>query len=240
MKKPENYKEMSRKRVLELIEEFCGSEHDRKQQAFADMCGVSKSSISQYVNGTNAPGNVSAAKIANRCNVNPLWVMGFDVDRMSDADRFGKFANYINAKNVPDSIAPTTTDTYPLLGEVACGEPIIANPEYEVHSDGRRINADAVVEAKGDSMIGARIFDGDVVFIKYADTVENGQIAAVLVENMQSYDAEVVLKRFYRYGNNLIVLRSENPAYPDIEIHKEDHRRVKVIGKAIAFQSELR
>lgn len=75
-----DYKERSRDRIIELIEEFC-PDTNRKQQAFADMCGVSKFSISQYVNGTNAPGNITAAKIASKCNVDPLWVMGFDVPK---------------------------------------------------------------------------------------------------------------------------------------------------------------
>ena len=88
-------------------------------------------------------------------------------------------------------------------------------------------------------MIGARINDGDVVFIKFQEEVENGQIAAVILESMESDDAEIVLKRFYKYGDDLIVLRSENPAYTDIEIRKEEHRTVRIIGKAVAFQSDL-
>lgn len=225
-------------RRIEQAREYAGL----SKKELSNKAHVSPSTVTRYERGEF--GRIKIAIIeafANATGVNPSWIDG-NSDKMvlNDADRFWNWAKEFNARNFPDSITPATTDTYPLLGEVACGEPIIANPEYEVYSDGHRINADAVVKAKGDSMIGARIFDGDVVFIKYADTVENGQIAAVLVENMQSYDAEVVLKRFYRYGNDLIVLRSENPAYPDIEIHKEEHRRVKVIGKAIAFQSELR
>lgn len=81
VKRDDKYKNASMERIIELIEEFCGTEADRKQQAFADMCGVSKFSISQYVNGSNAPGNITAAKIANKCKVDPLWVMGFDVPK---------------------------------------------------------------------------------------------------------------------------------------------------------------
>ena len=81
MRRNDSFKNKSRERIIELIEEFCGSNVDRKQQSFADMCGVSKFSISQYVNGTNAPGNITAAKIARKCNVDPLWVMGFDVPK---------------------------------------------------------------------------------------------------------------------------------------------------------------
>ena len=79
-------------RMRKLIDEFSNG----KQQDFADMCGVSKYSISQYVNGQNTPGNVTAALIASKCNVNPMWVMGFDVDRKSDADRFKGFAKAYN------------------------------------------------------------------------------------------------------------------------------------------------
>lgn len=86
MKKPNDYKENARKRIIMLIEEFTGAERSAKQQTFADMCGISKASVSQYVSGSNTPGNVSAAKIAERCNVSPLWVMGFDVPRTSDVD----------------------------------------------------------------------------------------------------------------------------------------------------------
>ena len=78
--KENDYKEITRERIIELIEEFC-PDTNRKQQSFADMCGISKYSVSQYVNGTNAPGNITAAKIASKCNVDPLWVMGFDVPK---------------------------------------------------------------------------------------------------------------------------------------------------------------
>lgn len=135
-------------------------------------------------------------------------------------------------------LTPVTTKTFPLLGEVSCGEPIIANNQYEVLSDGRALNADAVVKAKGDSMIGARIYDGDIVFIRYQEQVENGEIAAVIIESADTYDAEIVLKRFYRY-DSIIVLRSENPNYKDMEYQGNDMNRVRVLGKAIAFQSEL-
>lgn len=98
MSKDEQYKKASQERIIELIEEFCGSEADRKQQAFADMCGVSKFSISQYVNGSNAPGNITAAKIASKCRVDPLWVMGFDVPKRK------KFKATFNAEDLHKSL----------------------------------------------------------------------------------------------------------------------------------------
>ena len=65
-------------RIRQLVSAF------PSQQEFADYCHVSKYSVSQYVSGTNAPGNVNAAKIAKCFSLNPLWVMGFDVPKERD------------------------------------------------------------------------------------------------------------------------------------------------------------
>ena len=65
----------SQSRIIQLIAEFC----EGSQQIFADKVGIGKSSVSQYVNGTNFPTNVRAAQIAACFNVSPMWVMGFDV-----------------------------------------------------------------------------------------------------------------------------------------------------------------
>ena len=82
-------KRKSQERIKELINDLCRG----KQQIFADMCGISKYSVSQYVSGSNCPGNVTAAKIGAKCLVNPLWVMGFDVPKeMKQQERFiGEF-----------------------------------------------------------------------------------------------------------------------------------------------------
>lgn len=124
MNRPDNFRDISRRRIIELIEEFCGSEHDRKQQAFADMCDVSKFSISQYVNGSNAPGNLTAAKIARKCNVNPLWVMGFDVQ---------KHTNKLNADAKSEQQNCYTDDTTAELAQA-----MASNPELKALFDVQR------------------------------------------------------------------------------------------------------
>ncbi|HLS52873.1 MAG TPA: S24 family peptidase, partial [Tissierellaceae bacterium] len=88
------------------------------------------------------------------------------------------------------------------------------------------------LKVKGDSMIGARINDGDIVFIREQPCVENGEIAAVMIDN------EVTLKRFYKNGG-LVMLRSENPKYQPLMYTKEDFKQVRILGKAIFFQSKL-
>lgn len=65
----------SQERIRLLVKERCGG----SQQIFADRVGINKASVSQYVNGKNAPTNLTATKIALAFNVAPAWVMGFDV-----------------------------------------------------------------------------------------------------------------------------------------------------------------
>lgn len=132
---------------------------------------------------------------------------------------------------IPNIIPLPKTKMVPLVGTIACGEPILANenieemvpmPEY--------INADFALRCKGDSMINARILDNDIVYIRQQETVENGEIAAVLIDN------EATLKRFYRYGDT-VVLRAENPNYKEFEYKKEQLNEIKILGKAVHFLS---
>lgn len=83
---------------------------------------------------------------------------------------------------------------FPLLGNIACGEPIFANEERELYVEaGANIQADFCLRAKGDSMIGARIYDGDIVFIKQQPMVEDGEIAAVLIEDEQPWSGCIMI-----------------------------------------------
>ena len=132
------------------------------------------------------------------------------------------------------NIHPITTKRFPVLGSVSCGEPKFMDEEIDVSVDASEdIKADFVLRAKGDSMIGARINDGDLVFVRKQDTVENGEIAVVAI------DDEATLKRFYKY-DELIVLRAENPAYKDQEYRPEQAHEIRVLGKAVSFQSVVK
>ncbi len=126
---------------------------------------------------------------------------------------------------------------FPLLGEIACGVPKFANEDRESYvMAGTNIDADFCLKAKGDSMMNARILDGDIVFIKQQDIVENGEIAAVVVNN----DNEATLKRFYYYQEKaLMILKAENPAYEDLIYTAAELNQVHVLGKAVAFQSDV-
>lgn len=123
----------------------------------------------------------------------------------------------------------------PMLGKVACGEPIFADEDRESYiMVGTDIGADFCLQCQGDSMINARIHDGDIVFVKKTDIVENGEIAVVII------DDEATLKRFFYYREqNLVILKPENPKYQDIILTGEQLNQVKVIGRAVAFQSDV-
>ena len=91
------------------------------------------------------------------------------------------------------------------------------------------IRADFALTCKGESMIGAGIRDGDVVYIRQQEEVENGQIAAIMVG-----DEEATLKRFY-LENGVIQLVAENPAIPPKVFIGESIGQIRVVGLAVAY-----
>ncbi len=113
----------------------------------------------------------------------------------------------------------------PLLGTIAAGTPILAEENIEGYfSLDRHLRADFALRIKGDSMIGANINEGDIVFLRQQSTLENGEIGAVLIEN------EATLKKFYR-DDGTIVLQAENDKYKPIVLTKG---KVKILGKLSA------
>ena len=121
----------------------------------------------------------------------------------------------------------------PIVGSIACGKPIYAEEQYGeyVLCD---VDADFALYCKGDSMVGARIHDGDLVFIRKQANVENGEIAAVVI------DDDATLKRVYFYpAQQKLVLSPENPSYEPLVFIGEELDTIHVLGKAVAFQSLL-
>lgn len=143
------------------------------------------------------------------------------------------FSNFLSRF---DNLSPISTQRVPMLGDIACGQPIIANEERESYVQvGKEINADFCLTARGDSMIGARILDGDIVFCRAQETVENGEIAAVIIGD------EATLKRVYYYPEKKkLVLQAENPKYEPFVYVGEELSDIRIIGKAVAFQSDVK
>lgn len=123
----------------------------------------------------------------------------------------------------------------PIVGDIACGKPIYADEDWEgwveVNAD---LNADFCVRAKGDSMTGDRIYDGDIVFIHSQPIVENGQIAAVLIGD------EATLKRVsYDREAGILQLFPSNPMHPIQKYTGEELNSIRILGKAVRCQFEL-
>ena len=200
------------------------------QSALSECLKVSKSSINMYERGEREPSFETLETIADFFNCDLDYLLG-----KSDIVNMTQYKGLMIQQNSAfDNIFPIETMRIPFLGEIACCEPIYADEDRESYVlAGTGIKADFCLRAKGDSMINARILDGDIVFIRRQDMVEDGEIAAVIIND------EATLKRVYYYrDDNLLILRSENPAFKDFIYKNEQLETIKILGKAVAFQSD--
>lgn len=196
------------------------------QKELASMIGAAHNSVSDWENGKNRPDPDTIQNICWALDVTPNYLLG-DYEEQT-------------TPNIPsgNNIFPIGKGSrIPLYGRIACGAPILAVEDLEETAwlpEG--IKADFALTCCGDSMINARIFDGDIVFIRSANSVENGSIAAVVVR-----DEEVTLKRLYYYQDEgRLVLRAENPMVRSQEYIGDELNHIRVLGKAIAFMSVIR
>lgn len=196
--------------------------NNETQNDLANFLGVSRTTYLKYENGLHEPSFETLTKLADHFNVSVDYLLGNEEKQSPE----------LNIKN----ILPLKTKKVPLLGDIACGKPIWAEQTHgEFISVSDDVDADFCLRASGDSMIGARIYDGDIVFIKKQDMVNNGEIAAVIIDN------EATLKRVYYYPEkNKIVLNPENPAFEPLVYINEELNEIRILGKAVAFQSIVR
>lgn len=181
---------------------------------------LNKSTVSRYENNLQEPMINVVKNIAAFFNVSLDYLTN-----ESSNDDFDVFS-------VPN-IHPIKLKKFPLLGEIACGEPIFADEDKEnyIMAD-HDIKADFCLVAKGDSMINARIFDGDTVFIKKQPIVDNGEIAAVII------DDEATLKRvYYDKESNVLTLMAENPKFKSMVFTDSELDTIRILGKAVYFTS---
>lgn len=198
------------------------------QTELAEKLGTTKQNIYKYENGiiTNIPSD--KIELMAKCfEVSPGYIMGWEDENELDG------LSILMEKY--DNIRPIKLKRFPLLGEIACGQPIFADEDREsfIMAD-MDIRADFCLRAKGDSMINARIYDGDVVFIREMPMVDNGDIAAVII------DDEATLKKVYYYPDKgKLVLYPENPDYEPFIYVGEELNTIRILGKAVYFMSPL-
>lgn len=192
------------------------------QDELALKIGTTKQTIYKYENEivTNIPSQ-KIELISNALNTTPNYLMGWS-DKSTD-----------DLYSIPGINPIPKTYKRPRLGTIACGEPILAEENIETYDDiPDNIKCDFTLVCKGDSMINARINDGDIVYIKQQSQVDNGEIAAVLIDN------EATLKRVYIYEDK-VVLQPENTKYPPFVYTKEEMNNIRILGKAVGFTSLL-
>lgn len=190
----------------------------------AKKVGVSEATVSRWESGDIA--NMRRDKIillANALQVHPSFIMGED-------DYNEACSNNISYDNI---IPLPNMNKIPLLGTITCGEPILAQENVECEIDiPEDIKADFALRCSGNSMIDARIMDGDIVYIHQQPTVNNGEIAAVLIGD------EATLKKVYLTGNTLTLVAC-NTAYEPLVYTNEQLNEIRILGKAVGFTSKI-
>ena len=179
------------------------------QTALAKKAGISQSALSDIESQTKSPSVDTISLLASALEVTVSQLMGEETQGLN--------------------LEYPTWHTVPLIGEIACGEPIIAQENIEgfVQVDGE-ITCDFALRCKGDSMA-PRLLDGDLVFIRQQPSVEQGQIAAVLI------GSEATLKHVY-ISSVGVQLVADNPAYAPIILTGEEAQNVRILGKAVAYR----
>ncbi len=197
--------------------------HGMSQEELGDIVEVSDKTVSSWEINRTEPKMGIVQQLADYFNVTTDYLIK------------GEESNTTNELKKIDNLFEVDRVKLPLLGTIACGEPIYADMDRESYVlAGTEVKADFCLKCKGDSMINARINDGDIVFIRKQDIVNNGEIAAIII------DDEATLKRFFYYKEqNMVILRPENSKYEDIVLVGEQLERVKILGKAVAFQSDV-
>lgn len=179
----------------------------------------SSSSISEWEKGKYTPKVGVLSEIAG--------IFGVDMDDLMNYDMELKPSNIIEIKE---------TTSIPLLGVIACGDPILAEQNI---SDYISFPAELLpkggkfffLSASGNSME-PNIKDGSLVLIRKQSNVEDGEIAAVIFDD----DTEATLKRINRQGKTMMLL-ADNPNYPPLIV--DETRRMRIVGKAVKTLNDL-
>lgn len=187
----------------------------------SDKTGIPYSTVNDWKNGKKMPRGGNLQKLADFFHVN-----------LSD------LTSESNLNATPSNIIPITDSNMvriPIIGTIACGDPILADENiigYRYHlRDTLPSGETFYLKAAGDSME-PTIRNGADVLIRLQDGVEDGEIAAVLVNG----DTEATLKRVKKQGD-IMMLVAENTAYAPYII--TEHNPARILGKAVEVVFDL-
>ena len=201
------------------------------QDEVAAALETTKQAIYKYEKGIveNIPPE-KVERMAELFGVTPAYLIGWSEDKQGEAEELADLPEPLRTQ-----LRPVSLVRLPMLGNVACGEPIYASEEREscVCADSG-LDADFCLKAHGDSMINARIFDGDLLFVKKQEIVDNGQIAVVLIE-----DEATVKRVFYDRESDILTLMPENPVYRPMRYVGAQLDQIRILGRVVAVQYEV-
>jgi len=180
----------------------------------ANALGVKEATAQRYESGEiKNLKHDTILQLSKLFNCSPSYLMGWEDE-------------------LPESAMLIQKDTLPLVGSIAAGEPIFAEERVEYYSPADDGGADFCLRVHGDSMTGVGIKDGDIVFIRRQEAVDDGDIAAVLI------DDEATLKRVY-VSPDTVTLVAENPKYKPMVYTKKQGKNIRILGKAVSFTTKL-
>ena len=193
-----------------------------KAADLSKLTGVSEGTISCYINGRYEAKQNRVRVFATTLGVDPAWLMGYDVPLKATDDA--------SPAPIPPGFEPLPKMVKrPLIGDIACGEPITAEQNVQDMVDvPENISCDFCLRCHGDSMIDTGIHDNDVVYIKIQPTVDDGEIAAVRIGD------EATLKRVY-YDGGTITLVPANSAYRPHSYSGPELADIQIEGKAVGY-----
>lgn len=192
------------------------------QDALAEKVGYKdRSSIAKVEAGLVDLSQSKIAAFAKALGVSPAILIGVGEDSVLGSK-----------DDLPSNLTPIRFHQKPLVGSIACGAPILAEENIPDYVDvPEHVHCDFALKCQGNSMIDLGVKDGDVVYIRSQPEVQNGQVAAVIVDGMES---EATLKKFFKYENHIMLIPANSEEQP-FAFYGEEMARVHVQGLAVGF-----
>lgn len=187
------------------------------QSELCDKADINKGALSSYLSGRYFPKQIALEKLSSALNVSISYLMGFDTDDTTDKG---------GSRPLPSNIMVPAGRQIPILGTICAGNGIHCEENFEGYFlVDRSIKADYCLKVKGDSMIDANIYDGDIAFLRKDFDFIDGEIYAVC------YGAEesASLKKLYKVDNKMM-LQPCNTDYTAAFVDSDD---VVIVGECI-------
>lgn len=202
---------------------------EMSKKELAEKVQVAESTIGRYEKGTINKIKIPIIKsIANALNISPLFLTG-KIDIMIENETPKNTIDNLSSKDIKFS-------NIPILGEVACGLPLFAEQNIVGYTyTDKKDHVDFALYANGDSMNAARIVDGDLVYIRQQNIVENGEIALVLVD-----DLTATIKRFYDYGDKVVLRPDSFNSEHKEQVYEKSEHNIIIQGKVIFIKTFIK